>query len=531
MIGGRLLRIGAGVAGLLGLAAVERLRGTPPESSQMPRRLRTTLERLGPTFVKLGQTLSLRRDLLPDAWLAELRRLQDHVAPFPGAQARREVETAFARPVERIFATFEAEPMAAASIAQVHRARLADGRAVVVKIRRPGIRAQIDRDMRTLLGVGRLVLVLAPRLRRFQPLRIVEEIWATLRKEVDFRQEARSIRRFRTAFRPWPALNVPDVIDDLYTEAVLVQEMSGGLGIGDPSVDGPQLAQTLVDAYLHQFLVLGLFHGDPHPGNLFVMADGRLCLHDFGLVGYLDRRTRRSLALYLQAFAQQDAAWMLDAAIDLGLLGGPIDRPAFIRGIEEILADYAALPLKDWSLADAVLRVARLGSGGNFVVPYNLVVLMRALFLVENALRTLDPEFKVLDALLTRGGAMMEDVLHGDAAAAALTRLKTEAALTVQDLPGLVAAWLHSARREGGPAFAARRQGPEGPEAQLARAGDRPALAILASGLYLAASLLMLGGAGPRVLGDWPLLALVGYALALWLSVRLLRAVARSGRP
>ena len=531
MIGGRLLRIGAGAAGLLGAAAVERFRGTPADGSELPRRFRITLERLGPIFVKFGQTLGLGRDLLPDPWLAELRRLQNHVAPFPGAEAQHAVEVALGRPVEEVFAAFETEPMAAASIAQVHRARMPDGRAVIVKIRRPGIRAQIDRDMRALVGIGRLVLVFAPRLQHYQPLRIVDEIWANLRKETDFRQEARSIRRFGEAFREWPALNIPEVIDDLYSEAVLVQEMSGGLGIGDPSVDGPRLAQVLVDAYLHQFFVVGFFHGNPHPGNLFVMPDGRLCFHDFGLVGYLDGRTRRSLALYLQAFVSKDAAWMLDAAVDLGLLGGPIDRPAFIRGIEEILSDYAVLPLKDWSLAEAVLRVARLGSGENFVIPHNLVVLIRALFLVESALRTLDPEFMVLDALLTRGGEMMEGVLRHDAASSAFTRLKTEATLTVQDLPGLVASWLHQTQREGGgPRLVIRHEGLESLETHLARTGNRLALAMVTLGLYVAASLLMLHSAGPRVFGDLPLFALLGYALALWLSFRLVRAVARSGR-
>ncbi len=531
MIGGRLLRIGAGAVGLLGAAAVERSRGTTADRSQLPRRFRITLERLGPTFVKFGQTLSLRRDLLPDMWLAELRRLQAHVAPFPAAEARHAVELAFGRPVEQVFAAFETEPMSAASIAQVHRARLADGRAVIVKIRRPGIRAQIDGDMRALLGVGCLVLVLVPRLQRFQPLGIVDEIWANLRKETDFRQEARSIRRFSEAFREWPALNIPEVIDDLYSEAVLVQEMSGGLTIDDPSVDGPRLAQVLVDAYLHQFFVVGFFHGDPHPGNLFVMPDGRLCFHDFGLVGYLDARTRRSLALYLQAFVNNDAAWMLDAAVDLGLLGGPIDRPTFIRGIEEILSDYAALPLKDWSLAEAVLRVARLGSGENFVIPHNLVVLMRALFLVESALRTFDPNFRVLDTLLTRGGEMMKGVLRGDTAATAFTRLKTEAAMTAQDLPGLLAACLHRTQREGArPLLIVRHEGLESLKTHLDRTGNRLALAIVTLGLYVAASLLMLHSAGPRVFGDLPLFALLGYALALWLSVRLVRAVARSGR-
>lgn len=531
MLGRRLAPIGWACLVLLGHAALERLKGTPPARSELPRRLRATLERLGPTFTKLGQALSLRRELLPDAYLAALRELQERVGPFPAADARREIEQGLGRSVEALFARFEAEPVAAASIAQVHRAWLADGRAVIVKVRRPDIRARIDRDMRSLLGVGRLALVLVPRLRRLQPLQLVEEIWANLRKETDFRQEARSVRRFTEVFRGWPALYVPDVVDDLFAEAVLVQEMSGGLRIGDPSLDGPGLAQVLVDAYLHQFFVAGVFHGDPHPGNLFVTPDGRLCFHDFGLVGYLDGRTRRALALFLQAFVQQDAAWMLDAAVDLGLLGGALDRPAHVRGVEEILADYASLPLKDWSLAEAVLRVARLGSGENFTLPHNLVVLMRALFLVESALRALDPDFKALDVLLTRGRALMEGALHGAAAGAALARLQTEAALTAQDLPALVGAWLHRARGGGGwPLLVVRHEGLEGLEAHLDRTGNRLALATVTLGLYVAASLLMLHSVGPRALGGLPVLALIGYALALWLSARLVRAVARSGR-
>lgn len=177
-----------------------------------------------------------------------------------------------------------------------------------------------------------------------------------------------------------------------------------------------------------------------------------------------------------------------------------------------------------------MLRVARLGSGENFVVPHNLVVLMRALYLVESALRTLDPEFKVLDTLLARGGEMMEGVLRGDAAASAFTRLKTEAALTAQDLPGMIATRLHRAQREGGgPLLLMRREGLESLEAHLDRTGNRLALAMIALGLYVAASLLMLHSAGPRVFGDLPLLALFGYALVLWLSFRLVRAVACSG--
>lgn len=527
----RAFRIAAAIAGLLLFAARRRI--SPSEQGpSLPQKFRATLERLGPTFVKFGQALSLRRDLLPDDYLQALRDLHDKVGPFPAELARREVEQGLDRPIAELFEAVEDQPMAAASIAQVHRARLKDGRAVIVKVRRPDIRLQIDRDMRTLLAVVRVVLILVPRLARFQPGRLVLEVWTNLRKETDFRQEARNTRRFVEAFKGWDTIYVPEVVDDLVSEAVLVQTLSGGRCIDEPGVqsDGPRLAQVLVEAYLHQFFVVGLFHGDPHPGNLFITPEGRICFHDFGLVGYLSRESRRGLAMFLQGFVHQDAGWTLDAAIDLGILGGEMDRQEFVRGIEEILGDYAALPLKDWALAEAFLRVARLGSGRNIAIPHNLLVLMRALFIVESTLRTLDPEFRLLDTLLARGAEMLKALMREGPPSGQIARLEQEAVLTAQDLPGLLAVWLHKVQREGGQvSVSIHHQGLETFEGEIRRSSNRIAVAMVTLGLYVAASLLMLHSVGPRVFGDVPLLALVGYGFALWLSWRLLRSVRQTG--
>lgn len=532
MSAGSLLRIGWAFGRLLVIAAKERRRGAGT-ASKLPQRLRETLEGLGGTFVKLGQALSLRRDVLPDAYIVALRDLQDRVAPFPAKEAKREIERALGRSVNDLFAEYDPVPVAAASIAQVHRARMPDGRAVIVKVRRPDIVMQIDRDMRALVTIVRLGLRITPRFERFRPVQLVEEIWANLRRETDFRREARNIRRFVEAFRGWEGLNIPGVIDDLYSESVLVQEMSHGCNIDDPAVkaDGPRLAQVFVDAYLHQFFVVGLFHGDPHPGNLFVMEDGRICFHDFGLVGFLDLNTRRNLAMFLHAFARQDAGWLLDAAIDLGVLGGDLDRGEFRRGIEEILSDYAALPLKDWSLAEALLRVMRLGSGQNFTIPHNLLVLMRTMFLAENALRTLDPDFKIIDALIAHGQNAMDALLGEGPSGASTARLKNEAAIALHDLPNLLGAWLHKTVKEGGQlTLNLRHEGLDSLEQHLDRRGNRIALALVTFGLYIAASLLMLDSIGPRLFGEIPVLAAAGYGLALWFTLRLTRGIRRSGR-
>lgn len=524
----RLFQIGFAIGGYLLWWLLVRLHLWRP-SITPAQRLCRTLERLGTTFVKLGQGLSLHRDLLPDEYIRALQSLQDRVAPFPDEVARREVEQALGKSIPELFAEFEVHPMAAASIAQVHRARLRDGRPVVVKIRRPHIKAQIDRDMRLLRAVLRVLLLLLPWLRRVDPLALVDEIWTNLRRETDFVREARNTLRFVEAFRGSATVHVPAVIDGLYTESVLVQELSGGRRVDDPAVrtHGAQLAQAFVEAYLQQLFVMGLFHGDPHPGNLFIMDSGHICFHDFGIVGALDPPTRRNLAAFLLAFVHQDSEWMLDAALDLGLLAGALDRATFRQGMQEVIQDYAGLPLKEWSLAEAFMRVARLGRGRNIRIPHNLLVLMRMLYLMENAVRDLDPDFNLLQSLLGKA----EEVLSASAGAGAetgLNRLRFEAAAGVHELPAELGAWIHRIRAKG-LEMQVQHHGMEELEQHLARGSNRVALALVTLGLYIAASLLMQHSIGPR-LGEMPLLAVAGYALALWFTWRLARGISRSGK-
>lgn len=520
-----LLRFAAGAASTRLHLTRARLR--PPE------RLCLTFARLGTTFIKFGQALSMRRDFLPDEYVVALQSLQDHIAPFPTQDAVREVEESFGRRIKELFARFDDKPLAAASVAQVHTAELQDGRQVVVKVRHAGIKTQINRDMQVLRAVTRLAVVLMPRLRHYQPLRIIDEIWSNLRKETDFRQEARNIKQFAAAFADWSTIHVPGVIDDLVSEAVIVQERSSGRRIDDPAIraEGPRLAQDFVDLYLHQIFVLGMFHGDPHPGNLFITAEGRICFHDFGLVGRLDRAARRKLAAFTNAFVHQDADWLLDAAIDLGVLGGKLDRAEFRRGLTEIMADFAARPLKDWSLAEAFLRITRLGQAQNVFIPYDLVVLMRAMFNVEHAVRTLDPDFQLLENLQTKGPEVLKTAMEQGDWKATIDRLKLDVLAAMQDLPAVLGSWTRRLNQDGeGLGLSIRLQGLAGLQAHLDRGSNRVALALVTLGLYIAGSLLMLHSIGPRIYDDVPAFAALAYALALWFTFRLARGIARSGR-
>lgn len=522
----RLLEINVALWGYLlwwGLVRARPLRSKTSPAQQFA----ATLERLGTTFVKLGQGLSLHRELLPDDYVSALQKLHDRVQPFAADVARAEIETSFGRPLVELFDEFDAQSLAAGSIAQVHRATLHDGRTVIVKVRRPGIKRQVNEDIRILRWFVRSALRIVPAFRRVKPLELIDELARNLHKEIDFRQEAANIARFAEIFRDSPTVYVPGVIGDLYSDWVIVQEMSPGRRIDDPKFlpDGRRLAINLVDAYLHQFFVAGVFHGDPHPGNLFVLDDGRICFHDFGLVGFLDRTTRVNLVAFMLAFVQQDGEWLLDAYLDLGMLGGKLDRSEFRTGMEELIQDYARKPLKDWSFGEAFLRIAQMGHGQHVRIPHHLLVLLRAVFLMESTVRRLDPDFNLLEGLFAKAGRMLE-ASSGPAGADELTRrLQYESLVSLRQLPDRLSRVLHRIRAEG-VEVSIHHHGLEQLQDEIQRSGSRVSLALVTLGLYIAASLLMQHSLGPRW-GDTPILAALGYALALWLTWRLIRDLAR----
>lgn len=501
----------------------------PPLRAEL---LRATLEELGTTFVKIGQALSLRWDLLPDDVRAVLSRLQHDVAPFPSAVAVAEIETAFGQPIERLFAAFEREPMAAASVAQVHRATLADGTDVIVKVRRPGIEALVHGDLRVLRRLARVAQTISARAARLQPVALIDELQEQLLAEIDLAHEARNIRRLGSALRNRPDVWLPEVIAPWVSSSVVVQQFSPGLPVSRVfgTEEGRRLAGVLIDAYLFQLFVAGAYHADPHPGNLFVLPDGRLCFHDFGLIGTLDGRSRRALAQLLGAVAIQNATDAVDAAVDLGVLVGEFDRPAYERAMDGILSDLATAPLGEWSLAEAVMRIARLGRGEDFRVPRHLLVLVRTLYLLESTARQLDPELQLADALLARTDAFVRSERSAIPRSMSRRAALAEALRASRDVPLLLAHWLRRARNDDGlPAFTLRHRGLEPLDTTIARTGNRLALALVTLGAYIAASLLMLHSAGPRIFGDLPIIALVAYAIALVLTGVLVRAIMRSG--
>jgi ubiquinone biosynthesis protein len=497
---------------------------------QLPEHLRSTLERLGTTFVKLGQGLSLRRDVLPPGYRESLERLHSRVPPFDTNLAIEEIEAAFGHSIQTLFLQFERVPFAAASVAQVHRACLPDGTDVVVKVRRPGIVAQVRQDLKLLRLLTRVMQAVLPSVRRQRPLELIDELGSQLLAEIDMAHEARNMRRIWPAITECAGVVMPRIIEPYASSSVLVQEFSHGMPIATAfgTEQGPALARRLLDAYLYQLFVAGVFHGDPHPGNLLAKPDGALCFHDFGTIGYLDPAARRSLAQLIEAVSYADAEDALDAALALGFLTPPIDRREYTYSISEILDGLKTLPLSQWSLAETIWRIARLGRGEHFRLPRHLLVLVRTLFLAENTIRALDPDFDLLAELEKRRTLLVRE--FSQASRSSKRSLSHRLARTANALPTIVADILRQAQSEDGrPGLSMHHRGLEELELHIGRTGNRLSLALVILGLYIAGSLLMLHSAGPRVWGDVPLLAVVAYTIALVLSLRLVLAIMRSG--
>ncbi len=371
--------------------------GRPPPA---PESVRTALEELGPAFVKLGQVLALRRDLLPNAYVVELERLQDQSPPVDAVEIQDAVEEELGAPLAELFATFDTEPLAGASIAQVHRARMVSGREVVVKVQRPGIEGRVRRDVESLLALAEILTRLVPRVRPFDPAGLVRELERSLQLELDFTEEARNIRRFQDVLADVRRLWIPDVVDDRSGRTVLTMEHSPGLRVDRYAATHPEqraeIASAISALLVRQVFQEGLFHADPHPGNLFVLDDGRVCLHDFGMVGRLRDTMRSALERLLRATVRKDVRGAADAYLEMGIAGEDLSRVALEGELSHLINEIHARPSKEVSVGQALESLVRLGSRHGLRNPGELLLLTRAFLITEGVLRAVDPEVDVI---------------------------------------------------------------------------------------------------------------------------------------
>jgi ubiquinone biosynthesis protein len=528
----------AGIATLLEHAGQVLHWGEASESAHLEpqQRARLAFEQLGPTFVKLGQMLSTREDLLPPTWTAELARLHSDVAPVPFDDLLPQVEQALGRSPFEVFGNVEREPYAAASIAQVHRANLANGTPVVLKIRRPGIEAKIDADLAILEHLAHLIERELPEVRRYRPVQVVGQLRSSLERELDLAVEARNTERFARSFADDLDILVPRVYWEWTSSAMNVQEHIEGIrgndlaAIDKAGLDRKALAARGADAVLKMILVDGFFHADPHPGNVMYLPGNRIALIDFGMVGRLSPVRRRQIVDLLAGLARHDEGTMLEVLLDWR--GDDfVDEARLATDLSEFAFDYADMQLKDLKIGVLLRRVSAILREHSIVLPIDLTLLFKALISLEGLGRQYDPEFRLIERVkpfLDR--AMRERYQPTEAA--------QRAQETLSDFFGLVT----SVPRDFARLLKDARHGRMRVDLDLKRldsfglrlhsAINRATIGIMTASLVVGSSIVMTVAEGPTLFGV-PLLTffgLLGYLIAFVNSLWIIFSIWRSSR-
>ncbi len=365
--------------------------------------LRAALEDLGTTFIKLGQIMSTREDLLPPSFITELAKLQDRVPPVPTDGIRGVIEDSFGQPIEKLFKSFENEPLAAASIAQVHGAVLRTGEQVVVKVQKPGVSAQIDQDLAILQQLARFAQNRAPIAEAYDLVALVDEFGWTLRSELDYQREGRNADKFRENFRGSKSLTIPHIYWELTGPRVITQERIEGVSIDDIAaiaamgIDCSELASRAVRINLDEIFEHRFYHADPHPGNFSVLPDSRIVAYDFGMVGRIDDRTHDALLSLAAGVIRQDADEIVDGLAILHVLKHGADRPGLRRDVQHLIDRYVGMSLQEFRFDVIVNDIMTIVRRRQLQMPSELALLMKTLAMQEGMGRRLDPELKPVE--------------------------------------------------------------------------------------------------------------------------------------
>jgi ubiquinone biosynthesis protein len=462
-------------------------------------RLRMICEDLGPTFVKLGQVLSTRPDLLPESYIHELTALRSDVRPFSFEQVESILTEEYSRPLAEVFASVDPQPVASASISQVHSAMLPDGRKVALKVRRPDIVKVVNADMDIIRNLAQLVERRIPSLARYRPVSLAREFERSLKRELDFSAECRAMERCHLHFVADATAHVPLVFPALSTSRVIVMEFVGGVAIDDlegiraMGVLPAEVAVRGARILLRQIFEFGFFHADPHPGNLRVLPGGVVAMLDYGMFGQLDVLTREWIAEMLLGLLAQDIDQVIRAMEGLDIRGDTHDPRGFRRDLGELVTSYSVLTLDNVSMSTMLRELITLIRNHSLQIPPELVLLIRALVTIEGVGRVLDPHFDIARELAPFLQSLVLRRFHP-------IRMMNQTVRTTDDLrriatllPDLLSQTLESIKRgEMNVHFELR--GFPRMVRQISRTGNTVAMAMVIAAMLIASALVLASG-------------------------------------
>lgn len=495
-------------------------RGPDGDAVARGRRLRLALQELGPTFIKLGQLLSLRSDLLPPDVVAELERLQDQVEAFPYARVHAMVAGELGPP-EQHFRYFSEAPVAAASLGQVHYAVRLDGRPVAVKVQRPGIAEHVELDLAALQVLARL-LGRTPFGRIYDFPAVLREFGETIRQELDYEQEGANAERFAAAFAGDSTCRFPAVHRDLTTRRVLTLEWLEGIRVTDVAalreagIDRRKLAQTFADAIFRMVLRDGFFHADPHPGNLLVDRDGTLLFLDLGQIGELSPSMRENAVEYVVGVVTHDSHRVVEAILAMGALGRPELLPQLRRDADRIQRKYAEVPLRQVEFGPALREVLRMAFKYQITFPTGYALLLKTLLTLEATVRTLDPDANLVGLAAPYATEIVKERLNPERLLKEGVRQGLDAGRHLLRLPRQVSRLLALAE-DGHLRFGIDHAGLEPALRRLGAIANRVSLSILLASLIIGTALV--AGSSQLPLAEYGFWAIGILSLVLALSL------------
>jgi ubiquinone biosynthesis protein len=497
-------------------------------------RMRLALEELGPSFVKLGQLLSTRPDVLPKIYITEFSKLQDMVPSFSFAEVRNQIRAELGGEIEDIYSSFETVPIAAASIAQVHRARLTSGEEVVVKVRRPDVVDLVETDIDVLMGLAFLAERHLPGSDIYDPVGLVREFSRTIRREMDFAREGLTIEKIAGNFAGDKTLYFPKVFWEKTSKGILTLEYIDGIKVSDlPALEKAGLDRSLIakrgaDAFLKMVLLHGFFHGDPHPGNVFILPENTICLLDYGMVGRLDKELKGYLVDLLLAIIKRDVEEVISLLNYSGDLPDQLNIRALKRDLAEFIDSYYEIPLQEIEVGRILMEFIEIITTYQIKFQPDLMLLTKALITIEGMGRELDPRFDMIEHLRPFMEKAISERISPRHLANDLREHFIELAHLLKNLPKDLKELLNRINHNKFKIDLEHR-GLDRFIQELDKSINRLSSSLIIAALIVGSSIIMQTDKGPLLLG-FPIFAFLGYTIAGLIGLWWVIAILRSGR-